>query len=93
MTLLDIRTRVFAPAQSFPFTDDDDTSSLRVHILAYIFVGLGLLSIVVSLFIYFRNMSRIVSRKIVVGHGWAGYSMVLSILLFVVFVMAAAIAV
>ncbi|KAI9251521.1 hypothetical protein BDA99DRAFT_522093 [Phascolomyces articulosus] len=88
MTLLDLPTQVFAPAQSIPW--NHDPTSIQVEVVSFIFVGLGIASICVGIMIYWKNMNQILNRQIVVGHGWSGYTMVLLIVLFVLFVMAAA---
>lgn len=88
MTLLDLPTQIFAPAQTIPW--NHDPSSIQVKVVSYIFVGLGITSILVGITAYLKNMNQILNRQIVVGHGWSGYTMVLLIVLFVLFVMAAA---
>ncbi|KAG2228329.1 hypothetical protein INT45_011121 [Circinella minor] len=88
MTLLDLPSQIFAPAQSIPW--NHDSSSIQVQVVSYIFVGLGITSILVGIIAYLKNLNQILHREIVVGHGWSGYTMVLLIVLFVLFVMAAA---
>lgn len=90
MTLLDLRTHVFAPAKSLPWTEDTE-QPLPIRVVAYIFISLGLVSICVAIGVYFKNMHQILHRKFVVGHGWLGYTMTGFVVLFVLFVMAAAI--
>lgn len=92
MTLLDVRANIFAPSQTLPWTtkENGSLSSVQVRVVSYIFIALGLLSICVALGIYLKNMHRIVNRLLTVGHGWAGYSLAFVIVLFVLFVMAAA---
>lgn len=88
MTLLDLQTKIFAPAKSLPWTDREDT--LLVHIVSYMFIGLGISSILVAISVYFKNLNQIVNRNLVVSQGWGGYTMAFVIMFFVVFVMAAA---
>ncbi|KAI8137143.1 hypothetical protein BJV82DRAFT_675119 [Fennellomyces sp. T-0311] len=88
MTLLDLPTKVFAPSQSIPWTED--STSLQVQVVSYIFIGLGIASICVGVMIYFKNFNQIVNRYFTVGQGFSGFGMVLAIVLFVLFVMAAA---
>ncbi|KAI9276720.1 hypothetical protein BDA99DRAFT_493953 [Phascolomyces articulosus] len=87
MTLLDIR-QLLAPSKGLPWSYEVVPNKQRI--LAYVFIGLGLASVLVSVMIYFRNQYRIVNRLLHVGHGWAGYSMALMIMLFVCFVMVVA---
>ena len=86
MTLIDIRNKLFTPSKSLPWSHDEQ--DYKTKIVAYVFVALGLISILVSLVTYFNNQRKILQRMLHVGHGWAGYSMALMIMLFVVFIMA-----
>lgn len=85
MTLLDLRSKTFALSYSLPWTSDPVPT--KTKIVAFVFIGLGFASILVSIFIYFKNQRQILRRLLTVGHGWAGYSMALLIMLFVCFVM------
>ena len=87
MTLLDLPTKVFAPAQSIPW--NDDSQSLQVQVVSYIFIALGIVSIFVGVMIYFNNLNQIVNRYLSVGQGFSGFGMAFLIVLFVLFVMAA----
>lgn len=60
------------------------------RIVAFIMVALGFSSLCISVVIYFKNQRRIVHRLIDVGHGWAGYTMALLIMLFICFIMVVA---
>ncbi|KAI9488038.1 hypothetical protein BDB00DRAFT_850404 [Zychaea mexicana] len=88
MTLLDVR-QLLAPSKGLPWSHED--VPYKTRIVAFVFIGLGLASILVSLVTYFKNQYRIVNQLLDVGHGWAGYSMALMIMLFVCFVMVVAI--
>ncbi|ORX43865.1 hypothetical protein DM01DRAFT_1387031 [Hesseltinella vesiculosa] len=84
MVLLDITQR-FAPSTSFPWPNEPlDTKRKAV---AYLFVALGLLSIIVATFTYFRNQRHIIKRMLFVGQGWVAYLLTCFIALFVCFVM------
>ncbi|KAI8139310.1 hypothetical protein BJV82DRAFT_716784 [Fennellomyces sp. T-0311] len=89
MTLIDIRSKLFAPSKSLPWSYEE--VPYKTRIVAYIFIALGLSSMLVSLGVYFKNQRKIVHRLLDVGHGWPGYSMALMIILFVVFIMAVSI--
>ncbi|KAG2226472.1 hypothetical protein INT45_014216 [Circinella minor] len=88
LALIDFQ-QLSKPTTELPWAHEPLPTKQRI--LAYIFVGLGFLSLLVSLVIYFKNQHRIVNRLLNVGNGWAGYSMALLIMLFVCFVMAVAI--
>ncbi|KAI9015846.1 hypothetical protein CLU79DRAFT_837956 [Phycomyces nitens] len=88
ITLLDVSAKDFAPSYSFPWTEQ--VNAPQTNIVAYIFVALGILSICVAFVTYFQNQSRIVNRLLHVGHGWAGYMMILMIMLFACCVMSLA---
>lgn len=60
------------------------------RIVAFIMIALGFSSLCTSVVIYFKNQRRIVHRLLDVGHGWAGYTMALLIMLFICFIMVVA---
>lgn len=88
MTLMDITVKNFAPSHGLPWSADP--VPYKTRIVAFIFIGLGFSSILVALFIYFKNQRQILKRMIKVGQGWAGYTMALLTMFFVCFVMAVA---
>ncbi|ORZ05992.1 hypothetical protein BCR42DRAFT_427438 [Absidia repens] len=89
MALLDISTKKFAPSKSLPWTDGPVDTNTRV--VSYIFVCLGLVSIVSATATYFINQGKIVRRLFGVGQGWAGYTIALFIMIFACFIMILAI--
>ncbi|KAI8068337.1 hypothetical protein BC940DRAFT_299730 [Gongronella butleri] len=84
MVLLDLTER-FAPSQSFPWPNEPLDAKKRG--IAYMFVILGVISILVANFTYFRNQRRIIRRMLDVGHGKLGYILAICIGVFVVFIM------
>jgi uncharacterized membrane protein YidH (DUF202 family) len=84
MALLDI-TKRFAPSQSLPWSDGPISTNTRA--ISYVFVILGILSIISATATYFVNQNRIVHRLFGVGQGWAGYTMALFIMIFACFIM------
>lgn len=65
MTIIDLTTKRFAPSTSLPWTNDSaDTNS---RIVSYIFIILGMISIVSATITYFRNQQQIVKRLYHVG--------------------------
>ena len=85
MTLLDLPAKNFAPSYSLPWTSDP--VSIKVHVVAYIFIALGFICFFYSLYNYFRNQRQIVKRLLWVGHGWIGYTVATIMMLFAVFIM------
>ncbi|KAI8096939.1 uncharacterized protein BX664DRAFT_325228 [Halteromyces radiatus] len=89
MAMLDIDTKQFAPSKSFPWTGD--AVGIKTKVVSYIFVSLGLISIVTATITYFINQRKIVHRLLEVGQGWAGYTMAFFIMIFACFIMIVAI--
>ncbi|KAI7886935.1 hypothetical protein K492DRAFT_233138 [Lichtheimia hyalospora FSU 10163] len=88
MTMLDLRTKVFAPSQSLPWTEQVD--SIQVRAMSYAFIALGIITICVGVRIYMRNLHQIVNRYLTVGHGWIGYTTATVIMLFAIVIMSLA---
>ncbi|CAO3632669.1 unnamed protein product [Cunninghamella echinulata] len=86
MTIVDLSTKKFAPALSFPWTNDS-TANTNIKVVSYIFILLGMISIITSTMTYFRNQQQIIKRLYHVGQGFVGYFMALVIMLFVCFIM------
>ncbi|CDH51669.1 predicted protein [Lichtheimia corymbifera JMRC:FSU:9682] len=90
MTLIDLRgEKSLAPSNSLPWNHEEPTP-YKTRIVAFIMIALGFSSLCTSVVIYFKNQRRIVHRLLDVGHGWAGYTMALLIMLFICFIMVVA---
>ncbi|KAI8334126.1 hypothetical protein BD560DRAFT_440784 [Blakeslea trispora] len=85
LSLIDLPSKNFAPSYSLPWTNDP--VSFKIHVVAYIFVALGFICFIFSLYNYFRNQQHIVKRLLWVGHGWIGYTVATLMMLFAVFIM------
>ncbi|KAI7907483.1 uncharacterized protein BX663DRAFT_491065 [Cokeromyces recurvatus] len=85
ITLLDFSTKNFAPSYSFPWANEPKTMNSKI--ISYIFVGLGFICFIYSLYSYFKNQRQIVKRLLWVGQGWMGYLVATLIMIFVVFIM------
>jgi uncharacterized membrane protein YidH (DUF202 family) len=86
---MDLTSKQLAPSKSLPWADDPLDTNTRI--VSYVFVCLGIVSIVMATKTYFTNQKQIVRRLIHVGQGWTGYTLAVFIMAFVCFVMVLAI--